>query len=98
MKEFIYCKGILAILLQNRAQYLKIFVLNKVLNFVLLFPPVVWFTMDLQTGHLEDRYHVRIILLLLFSMKVLSIFFRANFSQKLCLFFLRSGVRKSGGI
>ena len=41
--------------------------------------------MDLQTGHLEDKHHVQIILLLLFTMK----FF---------CFFLRSGVRKSGGI
>ena len=53
--------------------------------------------MDLQTGHLEDRYHARIILLLLFIMKVFCIFWQINFSKKL-EFFLRSGVRKSGGI
>ena len=80
-------KCILATLLQNRAQYLKIFVLSKVLNFVLLVPPVVWFIMDLQTGHLEDRYHGRIILLLLsFTTKIFCIFFRINFSKKLYFF------------
>ena len=57
LKGFLYCEGILATLFQNRAQYLKIFVLSKVLNFILLVPLLVWFTMDLQTGHLEDRYH-----------------------------------------
>ena len=51
LKEFLYYKSILATLLLNRAQYLKIFVLTKVPNFVLLVPPVVRFTMDLQTGH-----------------------------------------------
>ena len=40
------------------------------------------FTMDLQTGHLEDRDHARIILLL-FTMKFFCIFFRINFSKKL---------------
>ena len=52
--------------------------------------------MDLQTGHLEDRYHARIILLLLFTMKFFCIFSKLIF-QKI-VFFLRSGVRKSGGI
>ena len=51
------------------AQYLKIFVLSKVLNFVMFLPPVVLFTIDLQTGHLEEREHARIILLLLSTMK-----------------------------
>ena len=41
LKEFLYCKCILATLLQNRVQYLKIFVLKKILNFVLRVPPVV---------------------------------------------------------
>ena len=41
LKELRYCKRTLATLLQNSAQYLKIFVLTKVLNFVSLFPPVV---------------------------------------------------------
>ena len=59
------------------------YVLSKELNFVLLVPPVVWFTMDLQTGQLEDSYHARIILLLLFIMKVFCIFFRVIFPQKL---------------
>ena len=73
---------------QNRAQYLKIFVLSKVLNFVLLVPPVVWFTMDMQTSHLEDRYHARNILLLLFTMKSFCIFSRINFSKKLHFFYV----------
>ena len=38
--------------------------------------------MDLQTSHLEDRYHARIILLLLFTIKLFCIFFRINFSEK----------------
>ena len=50
-KEFLYYKSISATLLPNRAQYLKLFVLTKVPNFVLLVPPVVRFTMDLQTGN-----------------------------------------------
>ena len=46
-------------------------------------------------GHLEDRYHARFTLLLLFTMKFFYIFFRINFSKKFN-FFLRSGARKSG--
>ena len=42
--------------------------------------------MDLQTSHLEDRYHARIILLLLFTIKLSCIFFRINFSEKLYFF------------
>ena len=34
--------------------------------------------MDLQTIHLEDMYHVQIILLLLFTMKFFGIFIRIN--------------------
>ena len=34
--------------MQNRAQYLNIFVLKKVLNFFLLVPLVVWFTITAQ--------------------------------------------------
>ena len=52
--------------------------------------------MDLQTGHLEDRYHARIILLL-FIRKIFCIFFPSQCFQKI-VFFLRSGVRKLGGI
>ena len=89
LKKFLYCKRILTTSLQSRAQYLKIFVLKKVLNFVLLVPLVVQFTMDLQTGHLEDRYHARIILSL-FTMKFFCIFFQINFSKKV-LFFMRLG-------
>ena len=35
--------------------------------------------MDLKTGHLEDRYHARINLLLLFSIKFFYIFFPNQF-------------------
>ena len=87
LKEFLYCKCILAKLLQSRAQYLKIFVLGKVLNFVLFVPLVVWFAMDLQTGYLEDRYHAWIISLLLFAMKCFCFCFFANqFFQKIVFF------------
>ena len=86
LKELLYCNCILTTLLQNKAQYLKTFVLSKVLNVVLLVPPFLWFTMDLQTGHSQDRYHVRIILFLSFTMKFFSILF------------LRSGKKKLGGI
>ena len=41
LKEFFYCECILATLLQNKAQYLKIFVLSNVFNFALLVPPVL---------------------------------------------------------
>ena len=53
--------------------------------------------MDLQTGHLEDKYHARIILLLLFTVKFFCIFFLSQFFQKIGIF-LRSGERKLGGI
>ena len=52
--------------------------------------------MDLQTGHLEERYHARIILLLLLTMKIFCIFLLIRFSKK--KYFFRSGVGKSGGI
>ena len=42
--------------------------------------------MDLQTGHLEDRYHLRIILLLLYTMKFFLYFFLNEFFQKNCIF------------
>ena len=41
--------------------------------------------MELQTGHLDDRYHPQIILLL-FTLKFFCIFFRINFSKKLYFF------------
>ena len=52
--------------------------------------------MDLQTGHLEDRDHAQIfLLLLLFTMKFFSVFFRINFSKKLYVFaFWRKKVKK----
>lgn len=31
-------------------------------------PLAVLFTMDLQTGHPDDRYHARVVLLLLYTM------------------------------
>ena len=52
----------------------------KVLNFVLLVPPLVWFTMDLQTGHLEGRYHAQI-LLLLFTMEFFIFFSESIFPK-----------------
>lgn len=54
---------ILATLLQNRVQCFKIFVISKVLNFVLFVPPLVWFSMDFQTSHSEVRDYARIFLL-----------------------------------
>ena len=57
--------------------------LSEVLNFVLLVPSVVWFTMDPLTGHLEDRYHAQIILLLLFNMKFFFLYYlQISFSKK----------------
>ena len=41
LKDFLYCECILVTLLQSRAQYSKIFVTGKVLNFVLFVPSVV---------------------------------------------------------
>ena len=94
-KKFLHCKCILATLLQNRAQYLNIFVLSKILNFALLVHPLVWFTMDLQTDYLEDRYHERIILLLLFTMKFFCTFFWINYSNFFFLFaFWRKKIRR----
>ena len=43
---------------------------------------MVRFTTDLQTGHLEDRDHARIFLLL-FTMKLFCFFFRSIFPKKL---------------
>ena len=65
----------------------------------MLVPPVVQFSMDLQTGHLEDRYHARIILLL-FTMKLIYIFSESVFPKNcfVFVFVLLSAVRKSGGI
>ena len=42
--------------------------------------------MDLQTGHLEDRYHARIILLLLFTLKFFCIISESIFPKN-CFFF-----------
>ena len=60
-------------------------------------PPVVLFTIDLQTGHLEEREHARIILLLLSTMKFF-VFFPNQFFAKIIFSFFRYDVRKSGGI
>ena len=37
--------------------------------------------MDLQTGHLADRYHAQIILLLLYTMKFFVFFSETNFPK-----------------
>ena len=52
--------------------------------------------MDLQTGHLEDKYHAHItLLLLLFTMKFFCKFIRNNFSKKFYFFaFWRKKIRK----
>ena len=51
--------------------------------------------MDLQTSHLEDRYHARIILLLLFTMKFFYIFPELIFTKN-CIFsaFVRQKIRR----
>ena len=76
----------------NRAQYLNVFVLSKVLNFVLLVPPAFWFTMNLKTGHLEYRYHARIMLLLL---SFFVFFFRINFSFFFFFAFWRKKIKEA---
>ena len=58
LKQSLYCECMLATLLQNRAQYLSMFVIGKLLNFVLFVRPVV--CMDLQCGYLENRNHARV--------------------------------------
>ena len=52
--------------------------------------------MDLQTGHLEDRDHAQIfLLLLLFTTKFFCVFFQINFSKKLYVFaFWRKKVKR----
>ena len=42
-------------LLKIKTQNLMISFINNVLNFGQFVPPVVWVTMELQTGYLEDR-------------------------------------------
>ena len=72
--------------IEKQGTIFKIFVLGKVPNVVLLVPPVVWFTMDLKTAHLEDRYHARIIvLLLLYTMKFYVLFSESIFLKN-CIF------------
>ena len=95
LKELLCCKCILATFLQNIAQYLKIFVLGKVPNFVLLVPPVVWFTMVLQTGHLEDS-SMRELFYYYYLLWSFFYFFRINFPKKSIV--LRFGIRKCGDI
>ena len=48
--------------------------------------------MDLQTGHLEDRYHVQIVLLLLFSVTFFCVFSESNFPK--LFIFLAFGHKK----
>ena len=45
----------------KQGSHLKTFVLSKLPNFVLLLLPVLWFTMDLETGQLEDRGYEQIV-------------------------------------
>ena len=48
----------------------------------------------LQTGHLEDRYHARVILSLLYTMKFFCIFLLNQFFQKILFFaFWRKKIR-----
>ena len=49
--------------------------------------------MDLKNGHLEDKYHARMILLLLFTMKCFCIFFR-NFFFFFFLTFWHKKIRR----
>ena len=92
----------------NQDTIFKDICFEKVLHFVLLVPPLVGFTMDLQTCHLEGRYHARIILLLLSLLSLLLLllilwyyevllyfFFWINFSRKLYSFaFWRKKIRR----
>ena len=91
-----YCKCILATLLQNRGQYLKIFVLSKVLNFILLVPQ--WSDL-LWTCKLVTRRQIPCpnYFIIIMYYEVFLYFFPNQFFQKI-VFFLRSFVRQSGGI
>ena len=90
LKEFLYCKCILTTSLQIRAQYLKIFVLSKVLSFALLVLLLVWFTMDLQTGQLEDRYQIsraNYFIIVIYYKVFLYFFSESIFPKKIFFFF-----------
>ena len=51
--------------------------------------------MGLQTGHLEDKYHAQIIVLLLFTVKIFCIFLQISFSKNLFFFvFWRKKIRR----
>ena len=85
MNECVYFECILAILFKNMVQYLKIYFIGKVLNFVLFVPQVAWFTMDLRTDHLEDRDHARIFFIIIIYYEVFMHFFeciKGKFSAK----------------
>ena len=60
------------------------------LNFFLFVPPVVWFTIDMQIGHLKDKDHVQMFLWLLCAIKFFRIFFPntliVNFHQETIAF------------
>ena len=47
---------------------------------------LIYHTMDLEIGHLEERYHAQIILLLLFTMKIF-VLFSESILPKNCIFF-----------
>ena len=59
--------------MQNKAQYLRIFIIDSLLNFVLFVFPVVWVTMHLQTGHLEDREQAQIFFVIIVYYKLVFI-------------------------
>ena len=88
------CIGVFSHFIAKQGMIFKDICFKQVTQFC---PPVVWFTMDLWTGSLEDRDHARIILLLFPTMKIFYVFFWMHwlwiFRKKL----LRSGVRKSRG-
>ena len=66
------------------------FFIDKMLKFVLFVPSVVWFTIHMLTGHLEDRDHALIFLLLLCTTKLFLYFFPntliVNFQQEIIAF------------
>ena len=84
LKKFLHCKCILVNLFQNKTHYLKIFVFSKLVNLVLLVPPVVWFTIDLQIGHLKDIPCANYFFIIYYEGFLY--FFRINFSKKLYFF------------
>ena len=76
------CIGVFSHFIAKQGMIFKDICFKKVTQFC---PPVVWFTMDLWTGSLEDRDHARIILLLFPTMKIFYLFFECidcEFSER----------------